>query len=159
VAANTRRIEPWPLVLLGMLALMIGVCVAFVRVAILHPDALVVRDSWTSEPAVADAMRGRERAESEGLHLAVRTRPEEGGVAVEATLRDAGGRPLEAERVLVLRERPAEGGLDAEVALVRQGDLFAGHVPLPRAGRWQLTVRAAKGDALLEERVALRGPG
>lgn len=159
MGTERRGIEPWPYVLAGALALMISISVAFLWVSIAHPDAVLVHDAWAVEPEVAAALRARGRAEAQRWDLAVRTRPEADGVAVEAELRDAEGRSLLAERVLVLRERPAEGGLDAEVTLMRDGDVFKGHVSLPLPGRWQLVVRAEREGALAERRVTLRGPG
>lgn len=159
MGTERRGIEPWPCVLAGALALMIGVSVAFLWVAIEHPDAVLVHDAYAAEPEVAEVLRARGRAEAQGWELAVRTRPEADGVAVEAALRDAQGQSLPAERVRVRRERPAEGGLDTEVTLRREGDLFTGHVSLPRPGRWQLVVQAEREGALAERRVALWGPG
>lgn len=159
MAAEKRRFEPWPVALAFALALMIGVCLAFLRIAIVHPDALLLHDAYASEPGVAEALRARARAQALGWGLEVRTRAEAGGVVVDAALRDGAGRPLTADRVRVRRERPAEGGLDTEVMLVRAGDVFTGHVPLPLGGRWKLVVRAERDDALLEERLTLRGPG
>jgi nitrogen fixation protein FixH len=159
VVAERRRFEPWPFALAAALALMIGVCIAFLSVAIVHPDPVTVQDSYAAEPALAEALRAQNRGQAQGWDLAVHTRAEEGGVAVEASLRDAAGRALRAERVWVRRERPAEGGLDTEVSLVRDGDVFTGHVPLPRSGRWQLLFHAEREGALLEQRLALQGPG
>jgi nitrogen fixation protein FixH len=159
VGADARRFEPWPFALIGALGFMIAVSIAFLRVAVGNPDPLVVKDAYAAEPAVAEAMRARARAAEQGWKLSVRTRAETDGVVVEAALRDGHGDLLDVERVVVRRERPAEGGLDLESTLVREGDLYVGHVSLPRAGRWQLVVRAERGGALLEETLALWGPG
>ena len=158
MGAEARRFEPWPFALIGALAFMIAVSLAFLRVAIGNPDPLVVKDAYAAEPAMAEAMRAQSRAEALGWRLAESTRAEAEGVFVQAALRDANGDLLDAERVVVRRERPAEGGLDLESVLLREGDAYVGHVALPRAGRWQLIVRAERAGALVEERLALRGP-
>ncbi len=159
MATEPRRFEPWPFALAGALLLMIGISLVFLWLSLAHPDAVLVHDAFAEEPAVAEALRARGRGEAKGWNLAVRTRPEGDGVAIEVALRDASGQTLGAERVLVTRERPAEGGLDAELQLDRDGDVFRGHVTLPRAGRWQLLVRADREDARVERRLALWGPG
>jgi hypothetical protein len=37
-AEKPRRIEPWPFVIAGLLAAMIGVSMGFLRIALDHPD-------------------------------------------------------------------------------------------------------------------------
>ena len=159
MANERRRLEPWPLLLAGALAAMIAISIAFLFVSIEHRDPLLVSDAYAAEPDIADALRARARADANGWRLAVVTRPDAGGVAVEAVLEDARGTPLVAARVLVARERPAEGGLDEEIELDRADAGFTGHVPLPRAGRWNLVVRAERDGARAERRIAIRGPG
>ena len=39
--AGRRRIEPWPLGLVALLATMIGICIAFYHVASAHPDPVI----------------------------------------------------------------------------------------------------------------------
>jgi len=57
VEAGRRRIEPWPLALVGLLALMVGVCGALYAVAASHVDPVVSEVA----PAAASAAGG-ERA-------------------------------------------------------------------------------------------------
>lgn len=40
-----RRLEPWPVGIAIALALMIGVCVTFWRIAAVHPDEVLVHDA------------------------------------------------------------------------------------------------------------------
>jgi nitrogen fixation protein FixH len=143
----------------GFLGSMIGISLSFLWIAVTHPDPRVVEDAWASEPGIADAIRARQAAESRGWALAVETADVVGGVRLHVTLRDAEGRALRAERVRVRRERPAEGGLDADLELARAGSDFVGEVPLPRAGRWTVTVSAEREGGLAERRLALLGPG
>ena len=55
MGADARRFEPWPFALIGALAFMIAVSIAFLRVAVGNPDPLVVKDAYAAEPAVAEA--------------------------------------------------------------------------------------------------------
>jgi len=56
--AGRRRLEPWPLAVVGLLALMIGVCGALYAVAASHVDPEVSASSRTAAPA-ADGERAR----------------------------------------------------------------------------------------------------
>ena len=153
-----RRREPWPVALAALLAAMIGTSLGFYRVASRSPDALVVEDAFAAERQVSDRLRAERRTESLGwrIELAVALRGDSAHVV--ADLRDAAGAPLAADRVSLLRERPAEGGLDAAIALEPAGDGFAGDVPLPRAGRWHLVVRAERGEERAERSFAVWAP-
>ena len=159
MSLEARRREPWPWLLAGCLGSMIAISLGFLWIASTHPDPTVVDDAWASEPAIAEAIRARQVGVARGWELAVEAADEDGGVRLEVTLRDAGGNALVAERVVVRRERPAEGGLDSDLELARAGDGFAGHVPLPRAGRWMLTVSAEREGGLAEQRLLRTGPG
>lgn len=159
MGARARRVEPWPVALAGALAFMIATSLSFLFVSLRHPDPVVAADTYAAEPLLAHDLRARERAVALGFALEVATRAVAGGVEVDAALLDATGGAVVADRVLARRERPAEGGLDAEVALVRAGDRYRGVVPLPRSGRWRLSVRAEREGVVVERSLALRGPG
>lgn len=159
MGANARRVEPWPVALASALAFMIATSLSFLFVSLRHPDPVVAADTYAAEPALALDLRARERAVALGIALEVATSPAAGGIEVEATLRDATGGGIVAERVIARRERPAEGGLDAEVPLVRAGDRYRGVVPLPRSGRWRLTVRAEREGVVVERSLELRERG
>lgn len=143
----------WPLGLAASLAGMIGASLALLWIAAHHPDPPVVRDAWLAERELhgeRDAL-ARARAAGLGLELATATAP--GGVRLEGRVLAPGVLERDGWRVRVRRERPAEGGLDAEFELSREGDVFAGVVPLPRSGRWNLVARAAGAGVLLERRL------
>ncbi len=159
MGAERRRFEPWPWAIAGALVFMIGTSLVFLRISIAHPDALVVHDSYASEPGVAERLRALGRAEAKGWRLAVSAARAEGDVAVVATLQDGDGRTLQPERVVVTRARPAEGGLDTELTLSQEGDVFRGRVPLPRPGRWLLTVRAELDGDVVERSLVVWGAG
>ena len=154
---STRR-EPWPVAIAALLLAMIGTSVGFYRVASRSADPPVVEDAFAAERQESDRLRAERRAESLGwrIDLAVGLHP--GGAHVVADVRDPRGAPIAADRVQVLRERPAEGGLDAAIDLMRAGDGFAGNVPLPRAGRWHLVVRAERGGERVERSFAVWAP-
>ncbi len=158
MGARARRVEPWPVALAGALAFMIATSLSFLFVSLRHPDPVVAADTYAAEPALAHDLRARERAVALGFALEVATQAVAGGIEVDAALRDATGGEVGADRVLARRERPAEGGLDAEVPLVRAGGRYRGVVPLPRSGRWRLTVRAERDGVVVERSLALRGP-
>ena len=159
MSREPRAREPWPWLLAGLLGAMIGISLTFLAIAIRHPDPKVVEDAWASEPGIAATIRARQEADARGWALAVRTADVAGGVRLEVMLRDASGHALAPERVRVRRERPAEGGFDADLELLRSGESFAGEVPLPKGGRWTITVSAERDGGLAEERLALVGPG
>ena len=148
----------WPIALAALLLAMIGTSLGFYRVASRNADALVVDDASAAERRESDRLRAERRAESLGWQIGLALELRAGGAHVIAELRDADGRPLEADRVSLLRERPAEGGLDQTLVLERIGDSYAGDVPLPRAGRWHLVVRAERSGERAERSFAVWAP-
>ncbi|CAG0970079.1 hypothetical protein MYXO_01244 [Myxococcaceae bacterium] len=153
MSLDARTHEPWPWILGALLAAMVTASLAFAVIASRHPDPTLVDDSWASEPALAESLRARQLAEDRGWALEVRTREAAGGVHVEVALRDASGRELDPERIRMRRERPAEAGFDTEFDLERSGGGFVGLVPLPKPGRWTITVSAERDGGLVEKRV------
>lgn len=155
MATSARRApEPWPLVLMALLAAMIGTGVAFYQIAAQHPDA-VIADAYQTGLHYGEGVRAAERARSLGWQLDVWTEVQADGARAVATLRDAAGAPLTAERMTLRRERPAEGGYDEEFAMARSGDGYTGQVALPRRGRWQLVALAEREGERIERRVAV----
>lgn len=149
-----RRLEPWPFVLMAMLAAMIGAGTAFYRIADHHRDA-VIADAYQASLHYNEVVRAAERARALGWRLELDTELHADGARAIATLRDAKGAALSAERMTLRRERPAEGGYDQEFALVRSGEGYAGQIALPRHGRWQLVASAEREGERIERRVAL----
>jgi nitrogen fixation protein FixH len=152
MSKTSRRvaIEPWPIALAALLAAMIGTSVGFYRIAARNPDPAVAGDSFLAGTAFAAEARAEARARAQGWTLDVTTVQTPDGVAVTAHLLAADGSPLDAERLSVRRERPAEGGYDADFAIAG-GDPV--DVVLPRVGRWSLTVRAERGDAVVQRQI------
>ena len=155
MTTRTRRTpEPWPLALMALLAAMIGTGVAFYRIAQQHPDA-VIADAYKTGLHYGEGVRAAGRARALGWQLDVQTEIESDGARAVATLRDAAGAPLSAERVTLRRERPAEGGFDAEFAMARSGEGYTGQVSLPLRGRWQLVAVAEREGERIERRVSV----
>ena len=154
--SNGRRRIPelWPLGLTAMLAAMMGTGTAFYRIAERNPDA-VIGDAQQASLHYSETVRAARRVRELGGQLELNTELRADGAHATATLRDATGASLEAERVTLRRERPAEGGYDAEFALARAGASWAGQIELPRRGRWQLVARAERDGERIERRVAL----
>jgi nitrogen fixation protein FixH len=153
-----RRFEPWPFAVAGLLAAMIAGSLAFAVVASRNPDPPVVTDSWSAGRAYSENVRAARRIEALGWRVDLATAPAPGGVDVRVGLHDAAGQPLAPGRVEVRRERPAEGGLDAGFELRRAEAGFAGHVPLPRPGRWRLVVRVEAGEEAVEQVFGVAAP-
>ena len=149
-----RKPELWPLALMALLAAMMGTGVAFYQIAQHHPDP-VIADSYQTGLHYSEGVRAAARARALGWELDVRTEVQADGAHAIATLRDAAGVALRAERVTLRRERPAEGGYDEEFPLARSGEGFAGEVALPRRGRWQLVAQAERDGERIERRVAV----
>lgn len=150
---------PWPWILAGLLAFMVTSSFAFLRVALSHPDPLVVADAYSAGREYNERVRAARRGEALGwqVSLAADLRGAEAGVRV--AVRDADGKPVEVDRVVLARVRPAEGGLDAELDLAPAGSGdFTGRVALPREGRWHLRVRAERGDDAVERTFAVWAP-
>lgn len=149
-----RRIEPWPIAIVILLASMIGASLAFLRTSILHPDAVIAEDAFRASAQYDADLRRQLRAEAKGWSVDARLTPTAEGVRVEARLQDAQGATLAADRVTAWSERPSEGGLDAaerELAPSDAGTSHAGELALPRPGRWVLWIRAEReGETLLE---------
>jgi nitrogen fixation protein FixH len=154
-SAFARFAEPWPFVVAGLLAAMIGTSMGFYRIAQRFPDPVVSGDPFQAGIAYADAARATATARAAGWSLAVEARPVGGGVQVGASLRDATGRALAADALTITRTRPAESGFDAAFELESGGSM---QIPLPRAGRWELHVVARRGDGRLEERIPVWMP-
>lgn len=153
-----RRFEPWPIAVMGLLGSMIAGSLAFAVVASRNPDPPVVDDAWSAGRAYSENVRAARRIEALGWGVDLATSPAPGGVDVRVALRDADGEPLAPGRVEVRRERPAEGGLDARIELRQTDAGFAGHVPLPRPGRWRLVVRVEAGDEAVEQVFGVAAP-
>lgn len=151
----SRRAEPWPFLVAGLLAAMIGTSMGFYRIATRFPDPVVTGDPFQAGIAYADAARAAAKAREAGWSLAIEALPADGGVRVDASLRDAAGRPLGADSLYVTRTRPAESGFDARFEPADGAPLW---IPLPRAGRWELHVEAQRGEARLEERIPVWMP-
>ncbi len=155
--AHRRRREPWPFALAGALVAMGVVLGAFLGIAVAHPDAVLVDDSFAASARYDAAVRASDRAAASGISLDVALDPAAGGVRARLTLRDAEGVAIAAERVRIRRERPAEAGLDAEIEATRDGDGWTALVPLPRPGRWVVEAHAEQGDLALVRRVTVEG--
>ena len=158
MTTSKRRLpELWPLGLMALLAAMMGVGVAFYQISKRFPDA-VIGDAYQTGLHYSEGIRAADRARALGWQLDVRTEVQADGARAVATLRDASGAPLRAERVTLRRERPAEGGLDEELAMVSSGEDYTGAVALPRRGRWQLVALAEREGERIERRVPVWMP-
>jgi nitrogen fixation protein FixH len=144
----------WPIGVGAALALMISASLALAWIAARHPDAPVVEDAWVAERVLLAEAHAERRAELAGWTLAVAAQPTQAGVRIEAEFSDRAGGGAGAAVVSVRRTRPTQAGFDAEFELAREAGSFRGEVPLPRAGRWLLVVRARRGDVLLERRLS-----
>jgi nitrogen fixation protein FixH len=153
-----RRIEPWPLVLVALLAAMIGTSVAFYRIAAANPDGLVARDAFAAGLDYAQAARDARAAHDRGWWLEVATAPAAAGVRVTARLRDAAGATLPVEHAALRRVRPAESGLDADFGPLVQEGVVAADVPLPSPGRWRLAVAVEREGLRVERHVEVTAP-
>ncbi len=157
--ARRRRLEPWPIALMALLAAMIGTSVGFYRIAAANPDGLVARDAFAAGLAYADSARDVRDAARRGWTLDVATAPSPAGVRVSAQLRDAGGAALPVERASLRRERPAEAGLDADLVLgAADGGALEADVALPRPGRWGLVVAVERDGVRVARRVEVSSP-
>lgn len=143
----------WPLGLAAALSSMIAASLGLLWIAVRNPDPAVVSDAWLAERDLHLERAALARARVAGLDLELALQPAPGGVRVEGRVLGRDGAGDTDWRVEVSRERPAEGGLDARFELARDGDAFAGVVPLPRSGRWTLVARAARSDVRLERRI------
>lgn len=143
----------WPFALAASLAGMIGASLTLLWIAAHHPDPAVVPDAWRAERDLHGERAALARSREAGLTLEVATQTAPGGVRLEGRVLAPGALDRSGWSVRVRRERPAEGGLDAEFELAREGDRFAGVVPLPRPGRWNLIARASGEGVLLERRL------
>ncbi len=147
---SRAAIEPWPIAITALLAAMIGMSLAFYRIAARNPDPTVTGDSFLAGARFAEEARAEAKGRAQGWTLDVTTAPTAAGVAVGARLLGADGRPIAAEHLSVRRERPAEGGYDADFPIA--GDRPV-EIALPRAGRWALTVRAESGEAVVQNQI------
>jgi nitrogen fixation protein FixH len=148
-----RRVEPWPWAIALSLAAMIGICLAFYAVAVVHPDSEVVGDAYAVGLRLNEELAARRESSSLGLDLRLVAREAPGAVDVRVEV--LGAATATAGNVVVRRVRPAEGGLDADFALEPDGAAFRGRVPLPRAGRWRLVARAEVAGRRIERGFAL----
>ena len=154
-----RRREPWPIVVAALLLFMVGGSVGFLRVALRHPDPLVVTDANGAKLDYPEPVRAARRTAALGWQITLEATPRPGAAAVRVSLWDDRGRALRADRVLLRRERPAEGGLDGETVVLRAEDeRWSGAIELPRTGRWRLVVRAEHGDEAAERSFAFWMP-
>ncbi len=155
---SPRTVEPWPVGIALLLLAMISVSLAFSRVAAIHPDAVIAGDAFASTRAQERAMQSTRRAEANGWRLDARAHPTADGMRVQASMRDAAGRRIEPDRLIVEREHPSRGGFDARFETRAEGEAQIAEVPLPQSGRWTLWVIAERDGAALVERLdVMRG--
>ena len=153
--APSRRREPWPFAIAGLLLAMAGVLAAFLYLAVSNPDPVLVSDAYSASGRYDAALRAAERASALGMRLELTSEPAPGGARVTARLLGADGGLLAADRVLVHRERPTQGGFDADVEATAQGDGWTAFVALPLAGRWIVEARAERGGEAVVGRVGI----
>jgi nitrogen fixation protein FixH len=153
-----RRREPWPVVLAAALSFMVGTSFGFYRLASSHPDPLVVADAYSAGRAYSDRVRAERRADALGWRVALSAAPRDGRAAVHVTVRDGDQRPVQLDRVTLLRERPTQGGFDRQVPLTAGANGWDGTVSLPLPGRWMLVVHAERGDEMAERSFAVWNP-
>lgn len=153
-----RRREPWPIAVAALLLFMIGGSVGFLRVALRHPDPLVVTDANGAKRDYPENVRAARRIAALGWEITLEATPRRGAADVRVSLADRLGQPVPVDRVQLRRERPAEGGFDDETALRAVADGWAGAIELPRAGRWRLVVRAERDDEAVERSFTLWMP-
>lgn len=157
--ARRGRVEPWPLVVMGLLVGMGVVLGLFLRTAIVHRDTMVVDDAYAAGLRLSSEIEAGRRVAARGWDLELAAAPEAEAVRVQVRLVADGAAPAP-ERVVLRRERPAEGGLDRSYELTPAGDgSFAGLVPLPRPGRWHLEARAEVGGEAVVRRFRVDAPG
>lgn len=148
-----RRFEPWPWLLAGLLAAMIGSSLCLFAIASSHPDGLV-GDAWEAGLAYNAEIAAQRAAEEQGIDIDLESVPTAEGAQVAVRLEGA-----PADRVVVERIRPAETGWDRSYLLHADSGTWRGDVPLPRPGRWRLRVRADFGSTWLQREIDLwRGP-
>lgn len=136
-----RGDRAWPIGLACMLASMIAASLAFLAIAVTHPDAEVVEDAYTAGLAFDEEVALRGRAHALGLSVDLDTRRVDGGVEARVAVTDREGRTLPVEAASLRRIRPTQGGYDRDFDLAPGDGGFAGRVPLPLPGRWRLEAR------------------
>jgi len=135
---------------------MIGGSLAFLAIAIVHPDPALHEDTWAVEPSLVAELHARRAAREAGWRLQVETWSGPGTVLVRARLRDGAGRAVQPERVWLHRDRPALAGHEADFELAPDAEGWTRRVPLPAPGGWRLTVRAQGGGRLALRQVSVR---
>ncbi len=145
--SSQNGFEPWPWALAALLAVMIGCSLSLWVIASSYPDGLV-GDAWEAGLTYNDDLAARLDARALGMSLEASSTATAGGAGVAVVLMGSA-----AETVTVARIRPAESGYDEtfELELDKAG-VWRGEVPLPRAGRWQLEVRARLASGAKLER-------
>jgi len=158
VPLTERRREPWPWVIVTLLALMMVGSISFFAIAVSHPDPVVVDDAYAAGLRYNETRAARDRGRDSGLEIALRTEPVPAGLAVTLEIRDPSGARVPAESVTLRRERPAEGGHDREIAMRSDGGAYAADVPLPLPGRWTLVANAVVNGVHLERAFSVERP-
>lgn len=140
--SQPRRSAWMPWLFVAGLGIVVLVNAALIFFAVSSAKGLVVANPY--EKGIAfNRQLARERAEvALGWKLAASYQ----NGAIEATLTDAGGRPLSNATVTALFVRPIEGGGPPPMALhaVAPGK-FQGDIALPRLGQWDVTLEAVSG--------------
>lgn len=158
MSAQRRSAGPWPWIVSGLLLFMVSSSLAFLAIAVTHPDALVVVDARRASRTEHPELAASRRAEVLGWRFAL-TADVQGQLAdVRVSIHDAAGAQPELDGASVIRIRPAEGGFDQETPLVRSADGFRAELVLPRPGRWHLRVRAEHQGQALERTFAVWRP-
>lgn len=155
MAHAERRIEPWAVGIVAVLALGLAGPIAFLWIAVHAPPERVAADPWRVSLAQAAEERVRGSGRDTGWDVSLVAERTSTGVRVELAP-ETTSRPLPDDVELRLRrERPERADLDAEIALVRVNGRWTAEVPLPAPGRWRLLARAGARDVWIERSFAL----
>jgi len=153
-----RRIEPWAVGSVAVLALGLAGPIAFLWIAVHAPPERVATDPWHVSLAQDAEERVRASGRDSGWDVSLRASRTSTGVRVELAPATSSWPLPEKLELRLRRERPDRADLDTEIALVRSGGHWTAEVPLPAPGRWRLLARAGAGDVWVERSFALEMP-
>ncbi|MCB1914643.1 MAG: FixH family protein [Rhodocyclaceae bacterium] len=145
----------WLVISLPAAAILGGI--ATIVIATRTSDGLVADDYYKQGLAINQTIAREERARAMALVAVI----ELGGGSVRARLDSLAAAPLP-ERVVLTLVHPTRSGEDQEVLLTRQGDMYAGQMQYPSAGRWQVRLEdefrswRMNGSAHLPEESTIR---
>jgi len=146
----------WPILIVAILGTSVVANIAVVIRASADPSFVIEKDYYENALHWDDSQEAKRQSRALGWSLkadAAIVSAEPNKLAVEVSLRDADGRPIEDAQVYVKGFAVARSGRVVSGRVPPVGSAYRVDLDAPRAGLWQLDFRVKRGTDVFVERV------